>query len=100
VANQISHRSTFHEARLVDHLTPYDAGTIQALDGLTGRLASHGLAPGVAEQSALKLLDGEVARQATMMAYNDVFWMMGMMFVATFPFVLLLGGRQPPSRRA
>ena len=100
VANQISHRSTFHEARLVDHLTPYDADTMQALDGLTGRLASHGLAPGIAEQSALKLLDGEVARQATMMAYNDVFWMMGMMFVATFPFLLLLGGRQHPSRRA
>jgi len=94
VANQISHRSTFHEARLVDHLTPYDARTMQALDGITGRLASHGLPPGVAEQSALKLLDGEVARQATMMAYNDVFWMMGMMFVVTFPFLLLLGGRR------
>jgi DHA2 family multidrug resistance protein len=94
VANQIAHRSTFHEARLVDHLTPYDARTMQALDGITGRLASHGLPPGVAEQSALKLLDGEVARQATMMAYNDVFWMMGMMFVVTFPFLLLLGGRR------
>ncbi|ETX05000.1 MAG: hypothetical protein ETSY2_25575 [Candidatus Entotheonella gemina] len=94
VANQISHRSTFHEARLVDHLTPYDSGTMQALDGLTGRLAVYGLPPGVAEQGALKLLDGAVARQATMMAYNDVFWMMGMMFVITFPFVLLLGGRR------
>jgi hypothetical protein len=29
-----------------------------------------------------------------MMAYNDVFWMMGMMFVVTFPFLLLLGGRR------
>ena len=50
--------------------------------------------PGVAEQGALKLLDGAVARQASMMAYNDVFWMMGMMFVLTFPFLLLLGGRR------
>ena len=32
VANQITHRSTFHEARLVDHLTPYDSGAMQALD--------------------------------------------------------------------
>ncbi|ETW98619.1 MAG: hypothetical protein ETSY1_18015 [Candidatus Entotheonella factor] len=94
VANQISHRSTFHETRLVDHLTPYDSNTMQALDGLTGRLAVYGLPPGVAEQGALKLLDGAVVRQATMMAYNDVFWMMGMMFVVTFPFVLLLGGRR------
>jgi hypothetical protein len=28
-----------------------------------------------------------------MMAYNDVFWMMGVMFVFCFPFLLLLGGR-------
>lgn len=97
VANQLAHRSTFHQARLVDHLTPYDTGTMQALDGLTGRLASHGLPPGVAEQSAIKLLDGAVARQATMMAYNDVFWMMGMMFVITLPFLLLLGGRRRSS---
>jgi DHA2 family multidrug resistance protein len=94
VANQLAHRSTFHQARLVDHLTPYDTGTMQALDGLTGRLAGYGLPPGVAEQSAIKLLDGAVARQATMMAYNDVFWMMGMMFVITLPFLFLLGGRR------
>ena len=93
VANQITHRSTFHEARLVDHLTPYDSGAMQALDGIAGSLATQGLPPGVAEQGALKLLDGAVARQAAMMAFNDVFWMMGMMFVLTFPFLLFLGGR-------
>lgn len=93
VANQIAHRSTFHHARLADHLTPYDTGTMQAIDGLTGQLAGSGLPPGVAEDSALKLLEGTVTRQATMMAYNDVFWMMGMMFVFCFPFLLLLGGR-------
>ncbi len=100
VANQLSHRSTFHQARLVDHLTPYDTGTMQALDGLTVRLAGSGLPPGAAEQSALKLLDGAVARQATMMAYNDVFWMMGMMFVVTLPFLFLLGGRHQRSSPA
>jgi DHA2 family multidrug resistance protein len=93
VANQIAHRSTFHHARLADHLTPYDTGTVQAIDGLTGQLASRGLPPGVAEDSALKLLEGTVTRQTTRMAYNDVFWMMGVMFVFCFPFLLLLGGR-------
>ena len=34
-----------------------------------------------------------MTRQATMMAYNDVFWMMGVMFVFCFPFLFLLGGR-------
>ncbi len=91
VANQLTHQGTFHRARLVDHLTPYDLGTTQVLEGLTGRLAGRGLPPGVAEESALKLLEGTVDRQATMMAYNDVFWLMGMLFVLGLPFLLLLG---------
>jgi MFS transporter, DHA2 family, multidrug resistance protein len=97
VANQVAHRTAFHRARLVEHLTPYDAATAQALDGLTGRLASSGLAPGVVEGSALKLLSGTVNRHATMMAYNDVFWMMGVLFMVSLPFLFLLGGRQQRS---
>ena len=39
------------------------------------------------------MLGGMVNRHATMMAYNDVFWMMGMLFVVGLPFLLMLGGR-------
>ena len=93
VASQIDHRSAMHRARLVDHVTPYDVSTAQTLDGLTGRLAAaSGLPPGMAEDSALKLLDGTVNQHATMMAYNDIFWLMGMIFVLGIPFLLLLGG--------
>jgi DHA2 family multidrug resistance protein len=93
VANQIAHRTTFHRARLVDHLTPYDVWTTQILEGLTGRLTNSGLPPGVTEDSVLKLLSGAVQRQAMMLAYNDVFWMMGMFFVFCLPMLLMLGRR-------
>ena len=95
VASQIEQRSAFHRARLVDHVTPYDTGTHQALDGLAGRLAARqGLPPGVAPESALKLLDSTVNRQSGMLAYNDIFWLMGMIFILGFPFLLLLGTRR------
>ena len=94
VASQIAHRAAFHRARLLDHVTPYDTATTQAFDGLAGRLASSGLPPGVAEDSALKLINGTVNRHATIMAYNDVFWMMGMLFVVSLPFLVLLSGRR------
>ena len=94
VASQVAHRTAFHRARLIDHLSPYDTATTQAVDNLTGRLASSGLPPGVAEDSALQLINGAVNRHATIMAYNDVFWMMGMLFVVSFPFLLLLRGRR------
>jgi DHA2 family multidrug resistance protein len=93
-ANQIVHRTAFHRARLIDHLTPYDWRLTQAVDNLSARLASSGLPRGVAEDSAIKMLSGAVHRQATMMAYNDVFWMMGLCFVLCLPLLLLLGGRR------
>ena len=76
------------------HLAPYDGRMTQAIDNLSGRLASSGLPPGVAEDSAIKMLSGAVHRQATMMAYNDVFWMMGLCFVLCLPLLLLLGERR------
>lgn len=100
VASQVTQRTAFHRARLVEHVTPYDTSTHQAVDGLTGRLAGTGIPPGVAEDSALKMLDGTVNRHATMMAYNDVFWMMGMLFVLSLPFLIMLGSRKrrrPPA---
>jgi hypothetical protein len=66
---------------------PYDPTTVQIVDGLTGHLAGRGLLPGVAEGSALRLLGGSVQRQATVMAYNNVFWMMGMCFVVCLSFL-------------
>ncbi len=96
VASQIVHRTAFHRARLLDHLTPYDPGPALALDNLTARLAGGGLPPGTATDSALKMLSGTVSRHATMMAYNDIFWIMGMLFVVGLPFLIMLGGRTPP----
>ena len=94
VASQVDSRSAFHRARLTDHLTPYDTGTTQALEGLTSRLvATRGLPPGLAEDSAIKLLDSTVNRHASMLAYNDIFWLMGMLLVLGIPILLLLGNR-------
>jgi hypothetical protein len=80
---------------VVDHLTPYQPWVRQALDGLSDRLGQGSEPSGVVTDGALKLLSGVVRRQATMMAYNDVFWMMGMLFVLGLSFLLLMGGRAP-----
>jgi DHA2 family multidrug resistance protein len=93
VVTQLTHRATFHRMRLVEHVTPYDTPTVQSFDTLISTMMASGLPPGVAEAHALKLLNGTVTSQATMMAYNDVFWLMGMLFVLSLPFLLLLGSR-------
>jgi DHA2 family multidrug resistance protein len=64
------------------------------IKSLTARRFIGGLAPGVAEDSTIKRLSGTVNRQAAIMAYNDVFWMMGILCVVGLPFLFLLGGRK------
>lgn len=53
VANQVSERTAFHRARLVDHVTPFDPTTTQALKGLTGKFVGSGLPQTVAQHDAL-----------------------------------------------
>lgn len=89
--SQVNQRAAFHRARLADHLTPYNAETTQALDHWSGRLSDVGLSGGAEVDGALKFLDGTVNRHATMMAYNDAFWIMGMLFALGMPFLFLLG---------
>jgi DHA2 family multidrug resistance protein len=100
VASQITHRTAFHRARLVEHLTPYDPSTTLMLDNVTARLAGSGVSPGVAADSALHMLTGTATRHATMMAYNDISWMMGILCMVGLPFLVMLGGRTADRRRA
>jgi len=63
-------------ARLAEHVTPFQ-GVLQT-------------PPDLGSAAQLLALNGEVTRQATMMAYNNVFKMMFFMSLACIPLVLLL----------
>lgn len=100
VSSQVEQRTAFHRARLVDYVTPYDVNVQQTLDNLSGRLASSGLPPGSAEDSAIAMLNGTVNRHATIMAYNDVFWIMALLTLISLPFLICMGGRKSASPAA
>jgi DHA2 family multidrug resistance protein len=61
---------------------------------LTDRLVQGGGDPMAAPQKALALVNHEVNRQAAILAYNDLAWTFGTMFLLTLPLLLLLPGRQ------
>ena len=68
--------------------------TTEILEGLTSRLADAGLPLAQAEDSALQILDNTVTKHTTVLAHNDVFWMLALRFVLSLPLLGLLG-RQP-----
>jgi DHA2 family multidrug resistance protein len=94
LANQLTQRTAVHRAHLREHVSLDQESASQAFESLTSRLAGAGLPLGQDEDSALRLLNNTVNRHAAMLAHNDVYWLLGSLFVCSLPFLYLLG-RQP-----
>jgi len=86
----IARRAQFHQATLVSHLTPLDAGVSPTLHGLTTNLVAHGASGPDAFLQAQGLLYGIVQKQAAMLAVADTFWLLAIVFLGMIPLVLLL----------
>ncbi|MDK2873987.1 MAG: transporter, family, multidrug resistance protein, partial [Desulfomicrobiaceae bacterium] len=74
VTTMLARRAQFHQARLVEHATPYDLPFAEAVDRLHSLLGSAEQALGVLYQATL--------RQAAFMAYMDVFHLQALFFFA------------------
>ncbi|MBZ4685636.1 MAG: drug resistance transporter, EmrB/QacA subfamily [Desulfomicrobiaceae bacterium] len=74
VTTMLARRAQFHQARLVEHATPYDLPFAEAVDRLHSLLGSAEQALGALYQATL--------RQAAYMAYMDVFHLQALFFFA------------------
>lgn len=91
VATLVERFTAIHRGHLITHVSDFNSVYHGQHEALTNRLSIQ-MGDGVAAQStALALIDAEVNRQATMLAYNDIAWIFGTMFLATLPFVFLFG---------
>jgi DHA2 family multidrug resistance protein len=103
VATMVGRRSAFHRLHLVPHISPLDSAYTATHASLTTLLIQHQIDPASAHTKALALINTMVNRQARMLAYNDISWMMGAMFLAALPLLFLLPGRKglrPPGGEA
>ncbi len=83
-------RQHLHSNRLLESLSAYDWATRERLDRLTEHFFSFGADLELARSQAL-LATSEVARRETLvMAYNDVFFLMGVAFLLSLILVFLL----------
>ena len=91
MATQLARRTQFHHFRLTEHLTPYDPQFQEAIPRTMHWLDLHG---GMGQASgpgpALGLMYGELNRQASMLAFNDAFYLDGLFFVASLLMVFLI----------
>jgi DHA2 family multidrug resistance protein len=84
-------RSQFHQARLTEHITAFNGLLQQGVVRLDHLLfATAGQDPASVRRLAMGLVGAEVSRQAYLMAFVDVFFMVVIVYVICLPFVILL----------
>ncbi len=87
-ATLLARFSQLYQNVLVGHVNPYDPLAQQRLAALSRAALARGTDPVTADQTALATLYRMVQRQAGMLAYNHIFWILGIAFLAVIPFLL------------
>jgi MFS transporter, DHA2 family, multidrug resistance protein len=77
VTTLLARRSQFHQQILTGNLTPYDPGYQGAIQNITRTLMDRGISAAQAAMQAPAMIYGMVQRQASMLAFIDVFWVLG-----------------------
>lgn len=90
----ISRQTTKHSAYLSEKLNANDLNVQQRIAGLKASFIAKGMTPDNALQSAYKILNFSVMKQASVLSYMDVFLYLGILFLICIPFVLFVKQRK------
>lgn len=91
----LDRRIVFHRSVLSSHLGASDPQVVERVQQLTQLYMSKGASEPVAHAQALSTLNGLVQQQASVLSFNDTFYIVAALVLAFLPLVLLLG--KPPS---
>ncbi len=89
----LARRAQFHQARLVEHLSPFDPGYTMYYDKLTSFLGSKGLPATGADG----LMYRELVRQSTTLAFTDAFLIICLLILSVLPLVFIMQRAAPAS---
>ena len=90
----MSRRNMLHRNDLVAKLDITNPAVQNKLAALQQGLISKGINPFTAKQTAVKLMDLSVTKQAAVLSYMDVFLYLGVLFLTCIPFILLVKGKK------
>ena len=92
VTTSLARRAQVHQERLVEHLSASNPQFQSALHGIANTFSGSG--PGSGGTSALQhayaMIQANVIRQSTMLAYIDNFWVLGAVIGCLIPCVFLI----------
>jgi DHA2 family multidrug resistance protein len=95
VTTMIARRSQYHQSILIGHIRPDNPTLVNALSGLTDKLRQSGLSLDQAHLQAQARLYRTAQNQAAVLAYIDVFWILGLLAAIMFSVSFLLKKNEP-----
>ncbi len=90
LANLLTHQTALHRADLVGDLVTGDPTTEARLSAITHGLVAKGADTYSATKEAMGILNGLVQRQATMLAFRDIFLIVAVLIAVSIPLITLL----------
>ncbi len=95
VTTMIARRSQFHQAHLVEHLTPFDTSYQIATSQASQFLQQKGFDAVTSQHGSLVAIYGQLMRQASMLSFNDAFYLLSILMVCTLPLMMLMKSSYP-----
>jgi DHA2 family multidrug resistance protein len=86
----IARREQFHQQRLIEHLSPLDPAYQSALAGAKQLFINGGANSTQAAAQAQGMIYNTMQQQAAMLSFNEVFWILGVAFLAVIPLMFLM----------
>jgi DHA2 family multidrug resistance protein len=95
LSTMVQMRETMHFSTIAEALTQNSLRVQDRVQALTGLFASHGASLDTATQQSLAMLAQQVRRNASVMAYADSFWILGVGILVSLLTLLILRKPQP-----
>ena len=90
MTTMLSRRAQFHQARLIDHLNPYDTAYQYNVHSISGIMQFKGFS-GIAQYKAsLGAIYRGLLEQASMLSFNDTFLLCSVLLAVTIPLIALI----------
>lgn len=89
-ATMLARYQQFYQTSLVANVNPYNPIRQMRFESLKQALISKGIVAAQADTTALGMMYGEVRRQAGALAFNRIFFIIGLAFLVIIPLLLLL----------
>ncbi len=97
LATYLTNMTAFHQSRLAEHIYNGNPLYQQRLQQLTSFLMSRGYDAVSAQKGAIAIIARTIGAQASTMAFNNAFQLIGLFTLCVSPAILLLKtGRKPP----